>query len=696
MTFAKGFQISNFLVLLSGFVAILAGGGVSFPTAMIFALLLAICWFVPPFQMSRFRQFLIVAALFFLFVVEVFMTGAFGPATVRLMLGLALYKLFVRQQGADYLIVYLISFSLLLVASTYTLSIVFLVTLVAYIFFGVLTLVLFETRGAYEANQEAEFAPGPFLQVSASITLLTVLLAIPIFLAIPRGALGIFGSDSGSNVAGFSDSVSLGQAGVIRTNSEVIMRVSLDWPLERVPLDLKWKGVVLDNFDGRKWTSEKGLPQRVDSDSQGRFNVAGARRQEEDVLTQSFSVEPFSNVLFGAANAIQVAGFGQGVPWLLEDRSGGLFLPRRPREPFRYYVHSDIQSRGQLILSVVSGQLPEEVAATYLQLPELDPRIQQLAQSLTGRYESPVSKALQLELFLKERFEYTLQNPSGGQPDPLVDFLMRTRAGHCEYFAASHAVMLRALGIPSRVVNGFRRGEYNPWGDYYFVRQSDAHSWVEAFFPGIGWVEFDPTPPSGADQQWAISRALSRLFDSMDAMWGEVVTFDRIKQRSFFRSVWAKLEKQWQSASRGAESLARFKLPETETLRGWLKTRLHISIPILLAIPLCFLLFRYRRYFRIFFKRRLMRQSGGEIAQEYYLELVDLLRKKGIEKSPFETPLEFGRRAFALLQNERPVQIIEAYYRNRFGAYQIGERELALIYAALRELRRAEVPQEPT
>ena len=115
-------------------------------------------------------------------------------------------------------------------------------------------------------------------------------------------------------------------------------------------------------------------------------------------------------------------------------------------------------------------------------------------------------------IYLKTRFGYTLQLPRTPVNDPIANFLFERKQGHCEYFASSMAVMLRTLGIPSRVVNGFRSDEFNDLTGNYVVRAKDAHSWVEAYFPGYGWQTFDPTPAgaSGTPQGWDRARALRR------------------------------------------------------------------------------------------------------------------------------------------------------------------------------------------
>ena len=127
-----------------------------------------------------------------------------------------------------------------------------------------------------------------------------------------------------------------------------------------------------------------------------------------------------------------------------------------------------------------------------------------------------------MEAFLRTQFRYTLDLERVSQLDPLQEFLFVRRAGHCEYFAAAMAVMLRSLGVPARVVNGFQRGEWNPYGQYYIVRYYDAHSWVEAYLPDAGWVTFDPTPRATVDVLAGRTPAFLYL-DSLRLQWHRYV-----------------------------------------------------------------------------------------------------------------------------------------------------------------------------
>jgi len=126
---------------------------------------------------------------------------------------------------------------------------------------------------------------------------------------------------------------------------------------------------------------------------------------------------------------------------------------------------------------------------------------------------------LQLQEYLRDHYRYTLHLPATVQKDPLANFLFERKEGHCEYFASAMAVMLRGLGIPARVVNGFRGGEFNDLSGQYLVRARDAHSWVEAYFPRHGWVSFDPTPASSLPLSKGGWNRVSLYLDAMTSFW---------------------------------------------------------------------------------------------------------------------------------------------------------------------------------
>jgi hypothetical protein len=160
--------------------------------------------------------------------------------------------------------------------------------------------------------------------------------------------------------------------------------------------------------------------------------------------------------------------------------------------------------------------------ARYLQLPFLSPRVRALALEVARQSPDPWTAALRLTHHLQTTLRYSLELQRTPGVEPLEDFLFVGRSGNCEYFATSLAVLLRTLDIPARVVNGFQRGEWNPYGGYFTVRQRDAHSWVEAWIPERGWVTLDPSPRADFDSAWSSSTTLQYL-DALRMRWHRYV-----------------------------------------------------------------------------------------------------------------------------------------------------------------------------
>lgn len=135
--------------------------------------------------------------------------------------------------------------------------------------------------------------------------------------------------------------------------------------------------------------------------------------------------------------------------------------------------------------------------AQDLEVPDaVRPALQQVVKQWSADASSPQARMERLERRLRADFRYSLQHERRTREDPVLDFLLVHRVGHCEYFASALALLARASGIPARVVSGYRVHESNPLGGYGVVRARDAHAWVEAWVDGEGWVTFDPTPPS--------------------------------------------------------------------------------------------------------------------------------------------------------------------------------------------------------
>src|SRR4029077_10720080 len=279
--------------------------------------------------------------------------------------------------------------------------------------------------------------------------------------------------------------------------------------------------------------------------------------------------------------------------------------------------------------------------------------------------------AVAMESYLRTKFGYTLQLPRTFPRDPLANFLFERKQGHCEYFATSMAVMLRTLGIPSRIVNGFRTGEFNDLTSQYLVRASNAHSWVEAYFPGYGWISFDPTPavPVAARTGW---RRVMMYVDAMGSFWREwVVSYDVSHQRTLgeeaargtrqwldaLRNWWRHQYQAMLSAVRRSQRVMALK-PERWSVAGVL-----ITLTLLLLV-------NARRLWRVFRRGRLAarpEKSPRPAATIWYERMTRVIARRGWIKSPAQTPEEFLTSIEDTAVRERMAHFTRSYEGARFG-----------------------------
>jgi hypothetical protein len=255
------------------------------------------------------------------------------------------------------------------------------------------------------------------------------------------------------------------------------------------------------------------------------------------------------------------------------------------------------------------------------------------------------------------------------------------------------AVLLRAAGIPTRLVNGFLMGEYNPVGDTYIIRQSDAHSWVEAYLPGIGWMEFDPTPPAGDQFDTGLVAQLHNYADAVGFFWNTyVLTYDSDSQGRLFQQAQDSVEKlhvNLQSRKNDwriwIESLVgRISLEIRRTIQSGV---IWIYITILLALVLVYtkrqelwnrwLLFRLRRTGRV----------DARIIDALFYRAVAIVGKNGPRRHQSETWREWigivpHERCRAVLQ-----RALEVFERSRYGPDPSSPTDVVTLQEAVRELR---------
>ncbi len=372
----------------------------------------------------------------------------------------------------------------------------------------------------------------------------TTLLAVPLFVltaamffAFPRVGFG-FLSNLGSrtqSVAGFGDDVELGGFGTIRDDPTVIMRIKIknrSGPASQV-LGLRLRGTSFDRYSEGRWsrTQVAGEPlQRL----QDEYIVLRPPKPEDQVY--EIILDPMEEaVLFlpEGTVALQVPPlFRSGrTQYRRVDYAPGLDLRYRGAQdgPLTYSAVVDTKQRG------FPERIPKSIRHRYLEMPSNYERIAALAREVVGEETNPFARAQRIERYLRGGgdFRYTLEQPEVEDEDPLHVFLFEAKAGHCEYFSTAMAIMMRSLGLPARNVTGFLGADYNPYGDYFAVRNGHAHSWVEVLIEGR-WRTYDPTPASG--QVFAAPSGLAvklrQMMDAMRVRWAEYVVEYNIRDQA--------------------------------------------------------------------------------------------------------------------------------------------------------------------
>jgi transglutaminase-like putative cysteine protease len=643
--------------------------------------------------------YLLVFPLDVFFLSRVFVAGSPNPALYAALLGAVHFLLFVMlirlysaNTDRDALFLTMLSFAAILAAAVLTIDTTFLGLFFLFLLFGVATFVGLEmrrgTKGAI--TPDVDVHPEQELRLTRALILAALCVALgamfiggALFFFFPRFSAGYLGRASlqPTLMTGFSDDVELGQIGEIKKNSAVVMRVRTGKPVG-FPL-LRWRGIALSNFDGKRWYSPEHSASAIPAGLNGWITLVD-RPPESDpttsLLRYTVLLQPIAtDTLFAPARVISLRGnlSGEGAnpeagarrSYVLRDSNGSLSNPFHNFTTVRYEGFSLLRSMSLPRLRAAPTEYPPDIQGTFLQLPQLDPRIPELAQRITARAQNPFDKAVAVENYLRTRFTYTLNLTGKPGDDPLAHFLFETRAGHCEYFASAMAIMLRTLGIPTREVNGFLPGEYNDLGGDYIVRASDAHSWVEVYFPGTGWMTFDPTPP-GADSAGGFFTRLGQYMDWFELSWNEwVINYDFIHQ--------ILLAQNMQRSARSWTDLARaWYQKKQEKGRRWMRSW-NAGLGMLISFAVALFLLAMRFDLVVALIRRLWlswqlrspeaARANPQLASRLYSELLYLLERRGFARKPTQTPFEFAAAVSQPRLAPAVYEFTQYYTQARFG-----------------------------
>ena len=498
------FEFSLLGMLAAGYFAVLGSGYLGWPTAM-FTLLglclraLAVAGVVKIEPPPRVVAALAIAYIGFFPLDYRYISGTFLTATVHMVFFLAVLKLLTAKTARDFGYLKAIAGLELIAAAVLSEGLSFLGYLAVFVLFAIATFASGEVRRA--AGAHVVVSRGGLKAFSWRLGVVSsclfggiLFMTVCLFFVLPRTARAAFErfAPARYHLTGFSNNVTLGEIGKIKQSSAPVMHVRSYQGEGFLPV--KWRGAALAEFDGKRWFNPTGLDQAIQVENGQvvvRSATEGAARGPN--LIYQVHLEPLiADTLFfaGTVETIKI-----DVRYLRYSRGGGFHVsPRYGNRGLNYSAYGFLPN--EWAPGRYSAQLPQNFVREYLSLPPTDPRILELAQQMTAGAQTPAQKARAIEGHLRQDYGYTLDLLSKPVDDPLAYFLFVRKKGHCEYFASSMAVMLRTLGIPSRVVTGFQSGVYNPMTGWQVFRASDAHSWVEAWFEGRGWTTFDPTPAS--------------------------------------------------------------------------------------------------------------------------------------------------------------------------------------------------------
>ena len=592
-------------------------------------------------------------------------------AAVHFLVFVMLVRLYSATTDRDALFLAMLAFAAMLASCILTVDTSFLILFFIFLLFGVATFIGLEMRrsatGTLTPPSSKQPAEERRLSRSLSLAALSVafgsiILGGALFFVFPRFTAGYLGRASmqPSLMTGFSDDVELGQIGEIKKNSQVVMRVKTGKPVA-YPM-LRWRGTALTTFDGKRWTKPHPLEEELPaSNADGWIYLVPpgqASRTPGTQLQYTVFLEPIaSSAIFTASQAIALrgtfSGGGSNVTrsgpggYIRRDETDSLLNPFGNYNALRYLAISRLPALNVSNLRAGPSDYSEDIRQEYLQLPTaLDSRVPELARQVTAGATNPYDRARAVENFLRTRFGYTLNLTGKPGDDPLANFLFVTRAGHCEYFASAMTILLRTLGIPAREVNGFLPGEYNDLAGDYIVRASDAHSWVEVYFPGSEWVTFDPTP-AGPGQTGFLSQ-FTKYIDWIQLSWNEwVINYDFSHQMQMAQNV-QRASRDWTQSWRiwfeHAQIHNRQRLKSLQLRHG----TLGLLLPLLLILLLLMLRYqllgelirRLRLYWHLHTPKSL--HTNPMLATRLYAELLRLLERRGFARRPTETPLEFA------------------------------------------------------
>lgn len=552
-------RFSTAAMVFSGYFALLTTREYSplvliFPT--LFLLLMPMCERLDA-KTAAYRRFTWTATLFFAIIGVPLLPFALGgpvPGLVGLFVFIQGYLLLHRKKSRDYHYLILMSFFFLVSGchldpeASYGLVLSLFVVSAVWVFLSLLIcsesqehagrpwaeIVPTGKHEDYVPSSEPRLFDRNLVAAMSGLSVAAVMMTIGIFLLTPRMEAGGLGGASQGLVTttGLSETVDVSQGGRINESQAPVMQVTFpDEPdgqlqgedergqLRPVPdAQLYWRVTTLNRFDGARWERYPTTEERYE-DKPGRFYFypgtddtvdrtgLPARRTVKQAI---FLDDPEADGLPALPLVRSVHVKTGRIRW---DPNGDFTVTptRRSQQSIAYEAVSEVEMFSEEQLRAAPENYEDVLGYDYGTLTQyrLSETSVALTRDVTAGAQTAYDKLRAIEAYLSSsEFLYTLDVPQLGGLDPIDQFLLTVRSGHCQIFATAMAQMARSAGIPTRVVSGYRGGEWSANDRAYIVRKSMAHLWVEAYFVGIGWVTFDPAP-GGDTEDLTIAQRLS-------------------------------------------------------------------------------------------------------------------------------------------------------------------------------------------
>jgi len=707
MRFAFAHKLVTYLFAALGLIALMLGTTFSPVESVLLVAAFVASWFAEPPLLDRagYSRFWNAMAVVFLFVqiARAFSGEALLSVGVQYAAFLQISRLSHRKTAADYQQIAILGFLHLIAGTVLSAGLDY-----AVVFFGFVVVMpwmlalthlrkeLEDQHGAGtamlrgELNSE-EFATAAFFGGTTLLAVPLFVLTAAMFFAFPRVGMGYLSSLGAptQSVAGFGDDVELGGFGTIRDDPTVVMRVKPKTRPDPPPqsIGVRLRGTSFDRYNEGRWsrTRTKGALLKRLQDEYIVFRPPRPDDQEYEII-----LDPMEEaVLFLPRGTVAL----RVPPTVRAGRDRYRQITHAPGLDIRYGGSTQGPLTYKAFVAPKGGGFAEHIPSAlrkhYIEVPAGYGRVVDLAREVVRGASNPHAQAQLVERYLRGggNFRYTLEQPDTEGKDPLHVFLFEAKAGHCEYFSTAMALMMRTLGLPARNVTGFLGADYNPYGDYYAVRNGNAHSWVEVLINGR-WITFDPTPASG--QVFAAPSGLAvklrQMMDAMRVRWADyVVEYNIRDQAKALRGLAA-----WYRSLRGARRASQSDdssgdeqdfgpIPFRPDWRWFIAIMSTFGVGVLYV--------RWRR------KRRRQTRAGRQLdpdrdrAVRLYLSLESSLRSAGQARPPDVTPIEhaeeLGRSGFPAADEVR--EVTDAYLAARFGEHGLPPQD----YHRLRQVSRS-------